>query len=60
VRKENGIYKLYWNNGQLSEEVNYIYGKKLYISLIYYTFIFYFLFFYFFIFLFFYIKIKIF
>jgi antitoxin component YwqK of YwqJK toxin-antitoxin module len=26
--KENGIYKTYHENGQLYQEVNYIYGKK--------------------------------
>jgi antitoxin component YwqK of YwqJK toxin-antitoxin module len=29
VRKENGIYKSYWPDGQLEEEVNYIDGKKI-------------------------------
>jgi antitoxin component YwqK of YwqJK toxin-antitoxin module len=27
--KENGIYKSYWDNGQLLEEINYIDGKKV-------------------------------
>ncbi len=27
--KMNGIYKSYWQNGQLYEEVNYIDGKKV-------------------------------
>jgi antitoxin component YwqK of YwqJK toxin-antitoxin module len=26
--KENGIYKSYWENGQIGEEVNYIDGLK--------------------------------
>jgi antitoxin component YwqK of YwqJK toxin-antitoxin module len=34
VRKENGIYKSYYNNGQLCVEVNYIDGKKIEVNYI--------------------------